>query len=209
MRQGSRGDFSFRCTPHLTNLCSMSDPRSLPADLEKGRQADDMFPLLYQELRQLAVARMAREGSSHTLQPTALVHEAWLRLGADQQPRWANRAHFFSAAAECMRRILIDHARRKLAAREAGAAVPMNPGASGFDFPFPERNEEELLKVHEALDTLARQDPRKAELVKQKYFLGLTLEEAADLLDISYRTAKRDWAFARAWLHAEINRLRL
>ena len=185
-----------------------TSPRAPRPEPEKDRPEDDLFPLLYQELRRLAVARMAREGSSHTLQPTALVHEAWLRLGADQQPRWVNRAYFFAAAAECMRRILIDHARRKLAARQAGAAVPVNPGAPGFDFPFPERNDEELLMVHEALDTLALRDPRKAKLVKYKYFLGLTLEEAADLLDISYRTAKRDWTFARTWLHAEINRLR-
>jgi len=136
------------------------------------------------------------------------VHEVWLRLGADRQRQWVNRAHFFATAAECMRRILIDHARRKLAARHGGTAVPASADAFGFDFPFPERDDEELLLVHEALDTFAAADPRKAELVKQRYFVGLTLDEAADLLGISRRTAQRDWIYARSWLQAEVSRLR-
>jgi RNA polymerase sigma factor (TIGR02999 family) len=133
------------------------------------------------------------------------VHEAWLRLGGGERPQWQNRAHFFAAAAEAMRRILIDNARRKQAARHGGGLhrterepdeIPIAGGAP----------DEELLAVHEALDALAAHDPRKAELVKLRYFAGLTLEEAGAVLDLSERTAKRDWAYARAWLYREIAR---
>lgn len=153
---------------------------------------------------------MASEATGHTLQPTALVHEAWLRLGRDQQPAWANRAHFFAAAAECMRYILIDHARRKGALRRAGTShLHKDPDTiPDFPFPFPQRNDAELLLIHEALDALQTIDPRKAELVKQRYFIGLSLDEAADLLGISRRTAQRDWIYARSWLHTEMKRLR-
>jgi RNA polymerase sigma factor (TIGR02999 family) len=149
-----------------------------------SQAAEQLLPLVYEELRQLAAAKLAREAPGQTLQPTALVHEAWLRLGGDAQPAWANRAHFFAAAAEGMRRILIDTARRKRAARHGGEFARVSASATGFDV--------------EAV----------AELVKQKYFVGLTLEEAADVLGISHRTAKRDWAYARAWLFNEVQRLR-
>ena len=168
---------------------------------------DELLPLVYEELRRLAASKLAREAPGQTLQPTALVHEAWLRLGGDGQPQWSNRAHFFAAAAEGMRRILIDNARRKRAVRHGGELAKVSADATGFDLAAPAADEE-LLLVNEALDALAVHDARKAELVKQKYFVGLTLEEAADVLGISHRTAKRDWAYAQAWLFNEVKRLR-
>jgi RNA polymerase sigma factor (TIGR02999 family) len=173
-----------------------------------SQAAEQLLPLVYEELRQLAAAKLAREAPGQTLQPTALVHEAWLRLGGDAQPAWANRAHFFAAAAEGMRRILIDTARRKRAARHGGEFARVSASATGFDVEAVAEDDEELLLVNEAIDALAAHDARKAELVKQKYFVGLTLEEAADVLGISHRTAKRDWAYARAWLFNEVQRLR-
>jgi RNA polymerase sigma factor (TIGR02999 family) len=167
-----------------------------------------LLPLVYDELRRLAAAKMARETLDQTLQPTALVHEVWLRLGGDQQPMWANRAHFFGAAAESMRRILIDNARRKRAVRHGGELAKVSADSTGFDLAEPSAANEELLVVNEALDAFAAHDARKAELVKLKYFVGLSLEEAADILGISVRTAKRDWAYARAWLFNEVKRLR-
>ena len=170
--------------------------------------AADLLTLVYGELRKLAAAKLAHEPSGQTLQPTALVHEVWLRLGGDEQPTWANRAHFFAAAAESMRRILIENARRKQAVRHGGELAKVSASATGFDVASPTGSDDELLLVNEAIDALAAHDPRKADLVKQKYFVGLTLEEAADVLGISHRTAKRDWAYARAWLFNEVKRLR-
>ena len=166
-----------------------------------------LLDLVYEELRRLAASKMARENPGQTLSPTALVHEAWLRLGGDQQPRWRNRAHFFAAAAESMRRILVDNARRKRAVRHGGPLAKVSANATGFDVAAPTEDTETLLTMNEALDRFATHDPRKAELVKLKYFAGLTLEEAADTLEISHRTAKRDWAYARAWLFNEVKRL--
>ena len=178
--------------------------------IERGDQAaaSELLGLVYDELRKLAAAKLAHESAAHTFQPTALVHEVWLRLGGDQQPAWANSAHFFAAAAESMRRILIENARRKRAVRHGGEFARVSASATGFDVPSPAGNDDELLLVNEAIDGLAAHDPRKADLVKQKYFVGLTLEEAADVLGISHRTAKRDWAYARAWLFNEVKRLR-
>jgi len=153
---------------------------------------------VYTELRQLARAKMASERFGHTLQPTALVHEAWLRLG-DQ--RFENRAHFFSAAAEAMRRILIDNARRRAAVRHGGGAEQVN--ADELEIAAPAQDEE-LLAIHESVDALAAHDARKAELVKLRYFVGLTIEEAAEVLGVSTPTAKRDWTYARAWLFRAI-----
>ena len=158
-----------------------------------------ILPLVYAELRQLARAKMAREQPGHTLQPTALVHEAWLRLG-DQ--RFENRAHFFGAAAEAMRRILIERARRKLAVRHGAGAEHVD--AADIEIVAPGQKDAELLAVHEALDALATHDARKAELVKLRYFAGLTIDEASEVLGISVPTAKRDWTYARAWLFREI-----
>ena len=165
--------------------------------------ADQLLPLVYDELRRLAASKMARESHAHTLQPTALVHEAWLRLGGDQQRAWANRAHFFAAAAESMRRILIDNARRKKALRHGGDVAKVSADITGFDVASPTENDDEILLINDAIGALEAHDPRKA-----RYFTGLTLEEAAQVLDISLRTAKRDWAYARAWLFNEVTRLR-
>lgn len=171
------------------------------------KAADELLPLVYDELRRLAAAKMARETLDQTLQPTALVHEVWLRLGGDKQANWANRAHFFAAAAESMRRILIDNARRKRAVRHGGDLAKVSADATGFDLAGDQAGEDIIL-INEALGSFAQHDPRKAELVKLKYFVGLTLEEAAEVLGTSARTAKRDWAYARAWLFNEVNRLR-
>ncbi len=179
--------------------------RIAQGDTQAGAQ---LLPLVYDELRRLAAAKMARETQDQTLQPTALVHEVWLRLGGDQQPGWANRAHFFAAAAEGMRRILIENARRKRAVRHGGELAKVSADSTGFDLASPAETSDDLLLVNDALDAFAAHDARKAELVKLKYFVGLTLEEAADVLGTSHRTAKRDWAYARAWLFNEVNRLR-
>jgi RNA polymerase sigma factor (TIGR02999 family) len=184
-------------------------PNSKGIEKEEAQAAERLLPLVYDELRRLAAAKILREAPGQTLQPTALVHEVWLRLGAGHQPQWINRAHFFAAAAEGMRRILIDNARRKRAVRHGGDLARISADATGFDVASPHGNDEEILLVNEAIDGLAAHDPRKAELVKLRYFAGLTLEEAADVLGISHRTAKRDWAYARAWLFNEVKRLRV
>jgi RNA polymerase sigma factor (TIGR02999 family) len=163
--------------------------------------AERLLPLVYDQLRQLAAARMAHESAGHTLQPTALVHEAWLRLGADHQPDWKSRAQFFAAAAEAMRRILIDNARRRLAQRRGGRIEHVNiddvdlAGAA---------DDSRVLKVNDALEKFALAEPQKAELVKLRYFAGLTLEEAAQVLEIAEPTARRWWAYARACLLKEM-----
>jgi RNA polymerase sigma factor (TIGR02999 family) len=172
-----------------------------------AQAANRILPLVYEELRKLAAAKMAREPAGHTLQATALVHEAWLRLGGDTQPDWKSRAQFFSSAAEAMRRILIENARRRRALRHGGGIEKISANATGFDLPAP-CGDDELLLINDALDALAAHDPRKAELVKQSYFVGLDLETIAALLGISARTADRDLAYAKAWLGREILRLR-
>lgn len=164
-----------------------------------------LLTLVYDELRRLAAAKMARESPGHTLQATALVHEAWLRLGGDGRKAWPNRSYFFAAAAEAMRRILVDAARRKQAARHGGGQERVNLDIPGVDISAP-ADDAELLAVHEALDRLAAHDARKAEVVKLRYFTGLSLEEIAQALDVSEPTVKRDWAYARAWLFKEIRR---
>ena len=169
---------------------------------------EQILAFVYEELRKLAAAKMAREEPGQTLQPTALVHEVWLRLGGENQPAWKNRAHFFAAAAEAMRRILIENARRKLRVRHGGELTKVNASATGFDLAAPQLDDADLLRLNDALDQLATHDARKAELVKHRYFVGLTLEEAAGVMGISERTAKRDWAYARAWLALEVKRLR-
>ena len=182
----------------------MNDINHLLDTLQEGDPvaADQLLVLVYSELRRLAAAKMSREMPGQTLQPTALVHEAWLRLGGDGQ-RWENRAHFFGAAAEAMRRILIDRARRKLAARHGGGQQRLD--ADEIEIAAPAKDDDELLAIHEALDQLAAHDPRKAELVKLRYFAGLSIDEAADVLGVSAPTAKRDWTYARAWLFRAIS----
>jgi RNA polymerase sigma factor (TIGR02999 family) len=163
-----------------------------------------LLELVYAELRKLAAAKMARELPGQTLQPTALVHEAWLRLvDQDGQARFQNRAHFFGAAAEAMRRILVEAARRKLAQRRGGRQERLDVHEIELAAPS---DDDELLAVHEALDRFALESPERAELVKLRYFAGLSIEEAAAALNISERTAKRWWTFARAWLFQEIGR---
>jgi RNA polymerase sigma factor (TIGR02999 family) len=166
--------------------------------------ADQLLPLVYQELRRLAAAKMSRESAAQTLQPTALVHEAWLRLGGEDQPAWQNRAHFFGAAAEAMRRILIDRARRRRAIRHGGDQVRATPEELE-NVADLNRSDDQLLAVHEALDRLAAEDPKKAELVKLRYFAGLTLEDAASALHLPLGTAKRWWTYSRAWLYRELS----
>jgi RNA polymerase sigma factor (TIGR02999 family) len=164
--------------------------------------------LVYDELRRLAAQRLAGEEPGHTLQPTALVHEAYLKLvGADPQRPWNGRVHFFAAAAEAMRRILIDHARRKHSARRGGGNTRVELGDMGdIAMVTGSGRAGELLALDEALTRLAVADPRRAELVRLRYFAGLTLEQAAELLGISRATADRHWAFARAWLFDAMTR---
>jgi RNA polymerase sigma factor (TIGR02999 family) len=165
--------------------------------------ADRLLPLVYDELRKLAAARLAQERPGQTLQATALVHEAYLRLvDTEAASTWHNRGHFFAAAAEAMRRILVDNARRKSGLKRGGNLARAELDESRIIAPCPD---EELLAVHEALDKLAAVDAAAAELVKLRFFSGLTLPEAAAAGDVSLRTANRLWAFAKAWLHREIH----
>jgi RNA polymerase sigma factor (TIGR02999 family) len=164
--------------------------------------ADQLLPLVYDELRRLAAHKMANEAAGQTLQPTALVHEAWLRLVGNQNQKWDGRAHFFAAAAEAMRRILIDRARRKRAVRHGGGQQRVDLQVAALAAPS---DDDQLLAVNDALDKLAVQHKEEAELVKLRYFVGMTNEEAAEVLGISVRTAKYYWTHARAWLYHEIH----
>jgi RNA polymerase sigma factor (TIGR02999 family) len=165
--------------------------------------AEQLLPLVYDELRRLAAAKLAAEKPGQTLQATALVHEAFVRLlGADPSAQWNSRRHFFCAAAEAMRRILIENARRKRSQKRGGDAKRVELNEAEI---VCEVRNEKLLALNEALDHLALQDPQKAELVKLRYFAGLTNREAADALGISVTTADRHWAYARAWLQREMS----
>jgi RNA polymerase sigma factor (TIGR02999 family) len=177
--------------------------RTLDA-IERGDSAaaERLLPLVYDELRRLAAAKLALEGPGQTLQATALVHEAYLRLVDVQGPqRWGGRGHFFAAAAEAMRRILIDRARRKRRPKHGGGRTRVSLDEA---LCLREAPDDDLLALDEALQKLAGEEPAKAELVKLHYFAGLPLEEAGRALGISHRTAKRHWAYARAWLYAAI-----
>lgn len=166
-----------------------------------AKAADELLPLVYAELRKLAAHKMANEAPGQTLQPTALVHEAWLRLTGGEERQWDNRGHFFAAAAEAMRRILIDNARRKRALRHGGGQRPVDIQEVEIAAAM---KEDELLAMDDALEKFAVLDKPKAELVKLRYFAGLTIEQAAETLGISAPTAKRHWTYARAWLYREI-----
>ena len=181
----------------------MSDVTQVLNAIEQGdpKAADKLLPLVYEELRKLAASKMAREAPGQTLQPTALVHEAWLRLAGDEPSRWDSRAHFFGAAAEAMRRILIDRARRKQAMRHGAGQQRVDIEEIEIAAPA---DDGQLLAINEALDKLTAQDKPKAELVKLRFFAGMSIEEAAAVLGISEATAKRWWAYARAWLFAEM-----
>lgn len=163
--------------------------------------AGQLLPLVYDELRQLASRKMAHESGTQTLQPTALVHEAWLRLGGDDQPTWENRTHFFCAAAEAMRRILIDRARSKQAIRHGGGQERCDIQEVEIAAPG---QDDELLAVHEVLDRFAALEPQKAELVKLRYFGGLSLKQAGEVLGVSEPTAVRWWTYAKTWLYQAI-----
>ena len=181
----------------------MSDFTRILTAIEQGdpQAADKLLPLVYEELRKLAAHKMANEAAGQTLQPTALVHEAWLRLVGKENPSFANRAHFFAAAAEAMRRILIDNARRKRALRHGGGQQRVD--LETIDL-ASSSDDDQLLAVNDALDKLATHSKPEAELVKLRYFVGMTLDEAADALGISARTADNYWAHARAWLFQEL-----
>ncbi|HEY4415253.1 MAG TPA: sigma-70 family RNA polymerase sigma factor [Verrucomicrobiae bacterium] len=183
----------------------MSDATLLLQAVEQGdpKAADRLLELVYDELRRLATSKMARESPGQTIQPTELVHEAWLRLVGSKHPNFENRAHFFSAAAEAMRRILIDRARRKLAVCHGGGYERVN--MEGQDLAAPDADQE-LLDVHDVLDKLAKDHPVPAELVKLRYFAGMTNEETAQVLGISVTTTKKYWAFARTWILHEIKK---
>jgi RNA polymerase sigma factor (TIGR02999 family) len=174
--------------------------------MERGElpPAEELLPLVYEELRKLAALKMAREAPGQTLQPTALVHEAWLRLGADGQPPWKNRAHFLAAAAEAMRRILVERARRRRALKHGGGAERVS--LEEMEIPIGIADDERLLAVDEALEKLAAVEPGEAELVKLRYFTGLSFEEAAAVLGITVAAAKEKWAYARAWLAVKLRR---
>jgi len=183
----------------------VSDLTHILDGLQSGNTAaaEQLLPIVYNELRKLAAYKMAQEAPGHTLQPTALVHEAWLHLGGDKQPTWQNRAHFFGAAAEAMRRILVDHAREKQALKRGGDLKRVDLDGVELASPMPD---DELLALDEALDRLATVDTRAAEMVKLCFFVGLTQEEAARELGISLSTAERVWGFARSWLLREVRK---
>jgi RNA polymerase sigma factor (TIGR02999 family) len=182
----------------------VSDVTRVIEAIQRGdpKAADELLPLVYEELRKLAASKMANEAAGNTLQPTALVHEAWTRLVGSDNPKFAGRAHFFAAAADAMRRILIDRARSKRSLRHGGGQIRVD--IQEIDLAAPDADDQ-LLAINEALDKLAAQDPIEAQLVKLRYFVGLTVEEASGLLHISPRTAKNYWAHARTWLYHEIS----
>jgi len=185
----------------------MSQVTHILEAIQRGRPqaAEKLLPLVYDELRKLATYKMANERPGQTLQPTALVHEAWLRLVGDRAFEFENRGHFFAAAAEAMRRILVESARRKKCLKHGGLMERVDMDAVELPLPMPD---DELLALDEALNRLTTVDPRAAEVVKLCFFVGLTREQAARELDISLSTAERLWGFARAWLFREMEKTR-
>ena len=181
----------------------MSDATQLLKAIEAGdpQAAEQLLPLVYEELRRLAAAKMAQEKPGQTLQATALVHEAWLKLAGSDQQQWRGRSHFFGAAAEAMRRILIDKARQKASLKRGADQSPDELHESAIEATAPT---DEILAVHDALDALSAEDATAAEVVKLRYFVGMTIPEIAEALEISPRSADRHWQFARAWLKGAI-----
>ena len=182
----------------------MHDVTQILSQIESGdpKAADELLPLVYDELRKLAAAKLAQEKPGQTLQATVLVHEAWLRLvGPDVNIHWHGRGHFFGAAAKAMQRILVENARRKRRLKAGGEyqRVELTEAAATVRRPSVD-----VLEIHEALGKLEQQDPRKAELVRLRFFAGLTLTEAAKALGISASTADNDWAYAKTWLRLEM-----
>ena len=184
----------------------MSDVSRLLDAVAAGNRhaAADLLPLVYDELRKLAAARMADESPEHTLQPTALVHEAYLRLvGREDDNRWDGRGHFFAAAAEAMRRILVDAARRKARQRHGGGRVRVGLDEAQPAAPAPD-DQDDLVALDAAMTRLSAEDSQAARLVELRYFARLSISEAAEVLGVSPRTADRLWVFARAWLHRSL-----
>jgi len=183
----------------------MSDVTQILMAVEQGkdRAAEQLLPLVYEELRRLAAWRLSNEKPGQTLQATALGHEAYLRLVGKEDPGWQGRRHFFGAAAEAMRRILVESARRKMRLKRGGQFERVDLEA--VEIPAP-MTDDDLLALSEALDRLAEEDPRAAELVKLLFFVGLTQEQAARELGVSLSTVERNWAFARAWLFREVRK---
>jgi RNA polymerase sigma factor (TIGR02999 family) len=211
LQVGSTAEIAFwLCAGRLGILMAMSDVTRILSQIDQGdaAAAEQLLPLVYDELRRLAAVKLAQERPGQTLQATALVHEAYLRLvgtgsaASGEQPHWQNRRHFFEAAAEAMRRILVESARRKKRIRHGGAFERVELAE---DLVACEKSPEDVLSVDEALDQLATDDLATAELVKLVYFAGLTMEQAAELLGIAPRTAYRNWAYARAWLFRRLS----
>ncbi|MBC8097334.1 MAG: sigma-70 family RNA polymerase sigma factor [Akkermansiaceae bacterium] len=167
----------------------------------EGKAADELLPLVYEELRRLAAARMAHEAAGQTLQPTALVHEAWLRLVSDGAKSWQNRAHFFGAAAEAMRRILIENARRKSRLKRGGGLSRVDIESLDLAEATPD---DKILLINEALEKYQEEDPERARVVVMKFFGGLTNQEVAESLGVTERTVERQWAYAKAWIFQSI-----
>lgn len=185
----------------------MSEPKSLTQVLQAAGAGDaqaaaELLPLVYGELRRLAAARMSRTPPGNTLQPTALVHEAYLRLIGDADPGWASRAHFFGAAARSMRQILVDQARRKKALKHGGDRGRQDAADVAFEFSAPK---EDLITLDEAITRLEASDERKGQIVNLRYFVGLSVEETADVLGLSVGTIEREWRFIKRWLLAEMS----
>ena len=183
----------------------MNDVTRILTAIEQGdvRAADELLPLVYQELRKLAAQRMKQEKPGQTLQATALVHEAYIRLVGAEEQNWSSRGHFFAAAAEAMRRILIDIARRKKSLKYGGDRRRVDLKEVDLAIEVPS---DHLIALDEALGKLAEEEPEVAELVKLRYFAGLTIEQAAEVLKVSRRTAYRYWAYARARMHQELTK---
>jgi RNA polymerase sigma factor (TIGR02999 family) len=210
--QSHEGKFlpRFQGTTRLTYLRNLafrgnvSDATVMLAGVERGdpKAAEELLALVYDELRRIAAFKMSHESPGQTLQPTALVHEAWLRLVGNERPTFNNRAHFFHTASEAMRRILIDRARRRRTERHGGGYVRVE--FDGFDPAAPDADDQ-LLAVHEAVDKLALEHPVQAQLVKLKYFAGMTNEEVSEVMGVSVATVKNYWTFSRAWLRDEID----
>jgi RNA polymerase sigma factor (TIGR02999 family) len=183
---------------------SEADVTALLSEMAEGNDsaAERLVPIVYEELKQLARRYMRRERNDHTLQTTALVHEAYVKLVGQESVKWQGRSHFFAVAAQIMRRILCDHARRNLRIKRGGSRqiLPLDEALA-----FTPEHSDELLRLNEALDRLAILDPRQSQIVELRFFAGFTVEETAEFLGISPKTVKRDWAVAKAWLHAEVS----
>lgn len=192
------------CSKSRYSDSSMPDVTQILNAIEQGNSeaSEQLLPLIYGELRKLAASKMERESPDHTLQATALVHEAYIRLvGSNQKQSWDNRGHFFSAAAEAMRRILIDSARHRQSDKRGGSHTRIDLNEEELS---PPQDIDELLALNDALDKLNKTDPQAAELVKLRYFAGFNNREAAEILNVSPRTATSLWTYARAWLHEEL-----